>query len=244
MPESRLLKDILSTTGLTQLDRILIILSTKPHDSFSIKDIKQLGLIYGIRSISKWNISSHLANSNGKAIRTTQGWEITSKGIEYVKNNLKVSLEKTPQKQIISTLRNHLSQIQNQDTQNFLEEAIKCYEYNLFRSAVVLSWTGAISVLYDYVIANKLSDFNAECTRRNSKWKPAKTKDDLGRLKESDFLGTIAAISIIGKNVKQELENCLKLRNSCGHPNSLQISDNRVAAHIEILILNVFSKFP
>jgi hypothetical protein len=62
-------------------------------------------------------------------------------------------------------------------------------------------------------------------------------------MKEAEFLDVLVALSILGKNVKQELENCLKLRNGCGHPNSLRIGEARVSAHIEILILNVFSRF-
>ena len=54
---------------------------------------------------------------------------------------------------------------------------------------------------------------------------------------------TLGAISVLGKSVKTELEGCLKLRNGCGHPNSLRISENRVAAHLEILVLNVFVPF-
>jgi hypothetical protein len=30
-------------------------------------------------------------------------------------------------------------------------------------------------------------------------------------------------------------EDCLKLRNGCGHPNSLKIGANKVAAHLETL---------
>jgi hypothetical protein len=70
-----------------------------------------------------------------------------------------------------------------------------------------------------------------------------KATDDLARMKEYDFLQIIEKPSIIRKNVKQELEKQRKLRNGCGHPNTLQISENLVAAHIEILILNVFGKF-
>ena len=62
-------------------------------------------------------------------------------------------------------------------------------------------------------------------------------------MKEANFLNVIEHLSIIGKNVKQELETCLKLRNSCGHPNTLKIGDSRVASHMEILVLNVFSVF-
>jgi len=47
----------------------------------------------------------------------------------------------------------------------------------------------------------------------------------------------------MGKNVKTELEGCLKLRNGCGHPNSLVVGENKVSAHIETLMQNVFAKF-
>ena len=62
-------------------------------------------------------------------------------------------------------------------------------------------------------------------------------------MKEFDFLQVLEAISVVGKSVKGELEACLKLRNACGHPNSLQVSDSKVAAHIETLALNVFAVF-
>jgi hypothetical protein len=86
--------------------------------------------------------------------------------------------------------------------------------------------------------------FNQEAKRRYSKWKEAKSTDDLALMQEYDFLQILAAISVIGKNVKQELEQCLQLRNACGHPNSLAIGEHRVASHLEILVLNVYSKFP
>jgi hypothetical protein len=61
-----------------------------------------------------------------------------------------------------------------------------------------------------------------------------KTTDDIGLMKESVFLDRIAGISIIGKNVKDELQKCPKLRNACGHPNSMRISTNATANHLEI----------
>jgi hypothetical protein len=88
-----------------------------------------------------------------------------------------------------------------------------------------------------------LREFNKEASRIDAKWKPARTADDLGRMKEHDFLDRIAALSIIGKNVRQELEKCLSLRNGCGHPNSLKLGPNAVANHVEILLLNVFKVF-
>lgn len=136
-----------------------------------------------------------------------------------------------------------LSKITNRNTVKFVEEAIKCVEVKAYRAAVILSWVGAVSILYDYVLQNCLAAFNAEAKGRNPKWKDATTEDDLTRMGEQDFLNILQSISVIGKSVKQELETCLKLRNGCGHPNSLEISENKAAAHIEILISNIFSKF-
>jgi hypothetical protein len=107
----------------------------------------------------------------------------------------------------------------------------------------VLSWVGAVAVLYEEVWANHLAVFNAEAAKRFPKWTAAKNADDLSSMKESHFLQILHAISVIGKNTKDELEACLKLRNTCGHPNSHKIGEHRVASHIETLMLNVFSQF-
>jgi len=77
----------------------------------------------------------------------------------------------------------------------------------------------------------------------NSRWKDATNEDGLGRMGEEDFLNRCAAIGVLGKNQKEELLKALKLRNGCGHPNSLKVGPNIVAAHLEMLLLNVFEQF-
>jgi hypothetical protein len=62
-------------------------------------------------------------------------------------------------------------------------------------------------------------------------------------MKEATFLEIAEHLGMIDKNVKQELEGCLRLRNSCGHPNSLKVGSNKVAAHLETLALNVYAVF-
>lgn len=93
------------------------------------------------------------------------------------------------------------------------------------------------------MVNSKLADFNTEAARRNVKWKPAKTADDLALMKEYEFLQVLQAISVIGKSVKTELEHCLDSRNACGHPNSFKIAGSKVAAHVEVLLLNVYEQF-
>lgn len=101
----------------------------------------------------------------------------------------------------------------------------------------------AVDVLYSEVVAHHLASFNAEAVKVNSKWKPAVNEDGLSRMGEADFLDRLAAIGVLGKNAKEELAKALKLRNGCGHPNSLKVGPNMVASHLETLILNVFEVF-
>jgi hypothetical protein len=236
------LKDLLHQAELSNTDRLLLCLAYEGGSPKKVSEIVSIAKSGGLAKAKNWNVSSYLAKSAGLAIRTDLGWELTSDGKKRVAT-LAGSAISTPVPRVAAVLRSHLSKITDKETAAFLDEAIRCYEAKLYRAAVVLSWVGAVSVLYDHVIATKLNDFNLEARRRDVKWRNAKKKDDLARMKEYDLLQVLNAISVIGKNVKEELEGCLKFRNGCGHPNSLQIGEARVSAHIETLVLNVFSAF-
>jgi hypothetical protein len=236
------LKNLLHQSGFSQADKLLLCAAFEVNNPKSIKAIKDIAKQAGFRVPDKWNVSSLLSRTGGLAIRTDIGWELTNSGRERVAQLAGTAISSFTPK-VASGLRSHLASITNHETAAFLDEAIRCYETKLYRSAVVLTWVGAIAVLYDYVMSHKLMEFNAEAATRNPKWKIAKIKDDLANMKEHDFLQVLHAISVVGKSVKDELEGCLKFRNGCGHPNSLRIGESRVSGHIETLILNVFSKF-
>lgn len=236
------LKNLLHQSGFSHTDKLLLCTAFEVNTPKSVKSIKEISKQAGFRVPEKWNVSSLLSRSGGLAIRTDAGWELTNIGKERVAQLAGTSVSSFTPK-VASGLRSHLSNISNPETAAFVEEAIRCYETKLYRSAVVLTWVGAISVLYDYVMSHKLVEFNADAVKRNAKWKMATIKDDLSNMKEHDFLQVLHAISVIGKSVKDELEGCLKFRNGCGHPNSLKIGESRVSGHIETLMLNVFSKF-
>ena len=235
------LKDILHQYGLTNTDRLLICLAVDVNRLKSIKEIITLAGKGGLHQ--KGNVSLYLSRSRGKAVRiNNKGWVLTREGKAYVSKLIAPFIKPVVTK-VASSLRSHLAQIKEPNTHKFIEQSIQCFEAGFYRAAVVLSWIGGISVLQEHVRKNELSAFNIEAIRRFPKWKPAKTKDDLARMKEKNFLGVLEGISVIGKSVKDELEGCLKLRNGCGHPNSLKIAEHRVSSHLETLILNVFSQF-
>ena len=232
------LKEIMANPDIEKKDKVLACLAYDSTNPKKVKEIKEIGVATGLSSIKNINISSILSRHTGNAVNTPEGWELTAPGRAHVKQ-----LGGGPVVQLSSTLRALLPTISSKNTQSFVEEAIECFESHHYRAAVVLSWVGAVSVLYDHVHKNHLAAFNQAASKRDPKWKPAKTTDDLARMKEANFLVVCESASILGKSVKQELEGCLTFRNGCGHPNSLKIGQNRVSGHIESLILNVYSTF-
>lgn len=238
VPESQL-KDLLSLSLLRQVDRAVLILGVRDPAAMSVKEIRELGRRHGLKGAATFNASGFLSGSGGLAASTPSGWELTKTGRDRVAELLRQHGSRTSPV-IVSTLRHHAATLSPEEVRAFVHEAVICFETGQLRAAVVLSWVGAVAVLHDKVVSHYLDSFNAEATRRDGKWKVAKIADDLARVKEYEFLQIVANIGMIGKDVKQELEACLKLRNSCGHPNSLKIGESRAASHIETLILNVF----
>jgi len=224
-----------------QLDKLLLILATF-ENPINLDGIRVRAAGAGLKLTKSWNPSATLGRSKGLAIRVPDGWEITDAGKNHLRN-LGVSNLSPAAVRVASDLRAHLEKIQNETTRTFVEEAIRCHEGELYRSAIVMSWLAAVDVLHRTVVAKHLIAFNASAKAVDSRWKDAVNEDGLGRMNEDKFLERCAAIGVLGKNQKDELLKGLKLRNGCGHPNSLKVGPNAVANHIEILLLNVFEPF-
>lgn len=217
----------------------LLLILQQADEPISLKSIRKMAEEYGFKIPTSWNCSSILSRTKGQAVKVPQGWKITDAGRSTL-----AALGFAPSKQTTNETAWHLRQlavkISDPQTKDFIEEAVTASENRLYRSAVVMSWLAAIDTLHTRVLSEYINEFNIEMRRNDPKWKSVRTKDDFGRIKESIFLDRIAAISIIGKNVKEELKQCLQRRNACGHPNSYRLSKHAVEHHLEVLILNVF----
>ena len=226
--------------NLARSDKVLLTLATFDSPA-RVQAIKNRARDAGSTKLGSWNISQVLDRSKGLAINTKTGWELSNKGKERLRQ-LGVSKTSVAAAQVAVDLRAIAQKIGDAEARAFVEESVKCYEHELYRSAVVMSWLAAVHVLKAHVLKTDLTAFNAEAQRIDPKWRVAKTMDDLGLMREHDFLDRLTSISTLGKNVKEELQKCLKLRNACGHPNSVKVGPNAVANHLEILILNVFDR--
>jgi hypothetical protein len=237
------LKAVVHLKGLTKTEVCLLCVAASGGAAVPVSVAKKHAVDAGVKGAAKWNIGAFLSSATGKVFKTPSGWELTPSGRNHIATLVGSSLASSPAAVEAQQLRAFLPKIKNPAAKEFVTEAIVCAEQSLFRAAVVLSWVGAVALLHEAVVSQHLAAFNAESAKRDPKAKVAKTEDDLGRINESTFLEICQAIGVIGKNVKQELDVCLKLRNGCGHPNSLKIGSNRVAAHIETLALNVYAAF-
>ncbi|MHA7815454.1 MAG: hypothetical protein ACX93N_03190 [Pseudohaliea sp.] len=203
------------------------------------KDIKEAAINAGLRKAKNWNVSALLGHLDNLVARYADGWAATAAGKDKLKE-LGLDLTSSPTTTPQIKLRAALHQVSDESTRGFLEEAVKALEFGLHRSAVVLSWVGAVATLHQVVVDNHLADFNKELIARKPKAKPIKIRDDLGSVSEYDLLQICKAIGLFGKNIKEELEGALKLRNGCGHPTGVRPKEHRVASHIETLVQYVY----
>ncbi len=234
------LKILLQTDGLQRVEKALLTLATFDEPK-SVGEIKSKARSVGC-NMTGWNLSDIFARAKGVAITVGGGYELAEKGKVRLQS-IGVNSASPAAMQVATDLRKHVKNITDSDTRSFVDEAIVCYESGLFRSAIVMSWLAAVDVLKKEIVKSHLVAFNTEAKRVDNRWKDAVTADDIGLMKEADFLNRLVTISVLGKNSKQRLEQALTLRNGAGHPNSLKVGQNEVAAHIEALLRNVFDVF-
>ena len=210
-----------------------------------IDDLKTRGKQAGFTIKDSWNPSEMLRRLKGKAIRADKRWEILDAGKDYLRD-LGVPIDAPPLAETATTLRSQLGKIPNAMTREFVDEAIKCCEYGLHRSAIVMSWLTAIDVLRHYVFthANHRKAFDQAMKARKKDWEPAEMVSDYGNVPDAAFLLVLREISVIpDDDVAAQLKLRLGLRNSCGHPNQLSVDPDTVKSHIGFLIRNVFARF-
>ena len=188
LPE-RNLRNCLHERRLPRRDAILLIMSVSVETPKNVQEIKRLGRNAGLTEIQRWNISDILRKAKGLAIRLPLGWVLTSHGRETAR-----SLDVFPHGQsarVVNTaedLRLAMSKVADENSMRFLSEAVTCFEGGQLRACAVLSWAGAVALLYRYVTDHCLAAFNDEASRRDPKWRAANITDDLARMKEGDFV--------------------------------------------------------
>jgi hypothetical protein len=239
------LSDLLCSRELSRRDKLVALISLLGRP-VSISDLKEEAVKNGLREINKWNVADILGKAPGVLIRVPDGWTLTSKGHTRAVE-LGVSRQSPLVGQTAQSLKREIDIIDDPVRRDFLVDTLKCLDAALNRPAVVYAWVGAVWILQTHVLNHHLAALNAAGTTRfhtgRSSFRPIKSIEDFGRIKEADFLQLLEDISVIGKSLHKQLKDRLDLRNGCGHPNTMVVDEHTTAAHIHFLVDNVYKKF-
>jgi hypothetical protein len=232
-------KEILSKSSVSSSAKVLLILAAY-SDPIPPTKILAFGLTNGARKLK--NVPQLLVGLGDKVIRTPAGWEISREGREWLQK--KGHLKQSKLSSLAEKLSDVAKSIPSADTVSFVDEAIGCIHMGYFRSAIILSWVGAFSLLQAHIVSHHLSSFNAEASAKKKITKPLSSVDEISEhMKEFDVIDTCHKIGILSKNLRDQLHAALKVRNAASHPNSFQIGEAAVANHVEMLLLNIYKKF-
>ncbi len=220
------------------------LLEHKKQEHFTAADINACFDVLHITPYS--NISMYLSRqAKGKGaifIKNKSGYRME----RQCKRDIETEVSDSP---IIratkSTLRNHVKDNLPEFSKAFIEEGVKCYEYGLYRSAIVMTWLFAVDHLCEYIISNKLNEFNAVymADKANRKNLQIHTKDDFSEMQEKQFIQLCRTAKIISNNVRIILEQKLDTRNTYAHPANITITPAKCSDFITDLLDNVVSKY-
>lgn len=168
-------------------------------------------------------------------------WRLTSSGQEHVRTLLGLPSKDVEIENDVAALTRLVSAISDTDIVDYLSEAIRCLQVNALRATVVFVWAGAVKKLRDDAFACGSKNVTNAVTKFDPKAKPLTKLDDLVLIKESVLLLALQELGLVDKNQRTVLEDCLDLRNKCGHPGKYKVGQKKVGGFVEDVIGIVFS---
>lgn len=128
----------------------------------------------------------------------------------------------------------------------FLTEALRCYQIQAFRAAIVMTWNVAYDHLLGWIMADakRLADFNAAIPKKY----PKKTglvmnhREGFEELREFELIEVCGTASLFSGNVKKILNDKLTKRNMAAHPSLIEITRAQADDTITDLVNNIILK--
>jgi hypothetical protein len=135
------------------------------------------------------------------------------------------------------------AQVPNIAQRAFLNEALRCYRIEAYRSCIVMAWNLAYSHLLDWILSEpkRLAAFNAAISKRNSKkaWLVIAKYDDFEELKEREVIDICSTAGLFNNSVYKILKGKLDRRNIAAHPSNVIIVQSQADDAITDLVNNV-----
>jgi hypothetical protein len=145
-------------------------------------------------------------------------------------------------KHVSASLRSALAGISDSTVKEYLEEAISCFEHDLHRSAVVMSWCVAYGLFRAWIFKNHLTQLNAAMAAWKTPVKVSKL-DDFQDLLEATVIETTRKIGVISREQQKTFRQLLDQRNSYAHPSAKPITPSFAEAYVETVLREVLPNF-
>ena len=146
--------------------------------------------------------------------------------------------------QTSTTLRGLEHKMPAGGAKDFLGETIDCFEAGANRATITMAWILAVDHLFEYILKHKLAEFNAELAKdKGVKLNAITQRDDFTEMKETKFIEICRTAKIISNDVRKILDTSLGVRNSCSHPSGITVTNMKVIAFVEDLVVNLVLKY-
>ena len=188
-------------------------------------------------------LSEGLKGRPAKYIKANGGYKLQRHSREALSSKLGAQIVTA---QTSATLRGLEHKLTERSDKEFLRETIDCFEAGANRATIVMAWILATDHLFAYILAHKLSEFNAVLalnTDKSVKIKVITQRDDFTEMKESKFIEFCRQAKILSNDVRKILEQKLDTRNSCAHPSGITVNKSKVIDFVEDLVENVVLKY-
>lgn len=206
---------------------------------------------FELASMQKYSNTASYLPRNSKRTKGKNAKFIKIKGGYHLERNFELDLQKTlhvgPQRLETShLLRSLLLKVQEPHKRTFLQESIDCYEIGARRAAIALCWSLTVHHLYDFVISQKINEFNSALSKNTDKRikvTSISNIDDFTEIPEGKFIEMLRSSRIITNDVRKILDAKLGIRNTAAHPSLVMISEVKATDFIIDLVNNVILKY-
>ncbi|WP_407524450.1 hypothetical protein PDL71_01520 [Lacibacter sp. MH-610] len=178
-----------------------------------------------------------------KFLRTKEGFQLHRERRLSIEATLKTKPLKAKATSDLSSLLSHVT---NPNENEFLKEAISCFEIEAYRASIVMVWNLTIDHLFEFILKHELANFNtalSKNTDKRIKITSVSKKDDFSEIPEGKFIEFCKSGGIITNDVRKILDTKLGIRNSYAHPSSLKMLESKAVEFIEDLVNNVVLKY-
>jgi site-specific recombinase XerD len=135
-------------------------------------------------------------------------------------------------------------QLQDSNEIDYLMEAIECFRNGALRAGVIFIWSASIQNIRQKIMnSSNLKEINSELKFIDKAAKEIKNIDSFQFVKDEKIIQLSQRIGLFDKFEKNILiENCLSLRNKCGHPSNYKPKTQKVKAFVEDIINMIYKK--